>query len=145
IVGVGLIGGSIAMALKGRGTARSVIGVGRSASRLQEARDRGIIDEGFVELAVAARRSDLLVFRTPVARIAAGVREAAAACRPGTLITDAGSVKGSICRDLSEELRSGVEFVGAHPLAGSEKQGFEFAEATLFEDRVCVVTPVTTT
>jgi len=145
IVGVGLIGGSIAMALKGRGTARSVIGVGRSASRLQEARDRGIIDEGLLELSVAAYRSDLLVFCTPVDRIAAGVREAAAACRPGTLITDAGSVKGSICRDLSEELPSGVEFVGAHPLAGSEKQGFEFAEATLFEDRVCVVTPVTTT
>lgn len=142
IVGVGLIGGSIGLALKSRGMARSVIGVGRSQSRLDEASRRGIIDEPIADLSQAARRADFLIFCTPVDRIVAGVREAAGACRPGTLITDAGSVKCPICRELEREIGSGTQFVGAHPLAGSEKQGFEFADARLFENRVCVVTPV---
>ena len=145
IVGVGLIGGSIGLALKSRSIARTVIGVGRDPARLQEAQRRGIIDERFLRLAEGARHADLVVFCTPVDRIVAGVREAAAACRTGTLITDAGSVKGSICRELAAGPAEGVEFVGSHPLAGSEKQGFEFADAKLFENRVCVVTPVSTT
>ncbi|MBI3865422.1 MAG: prephenate dehydrogenase/arogenate dehydrogenase family protein [Planctomycetia bacterium] len=141
IVGVGLIGGSIALAAKQRRTALKVIGVGRNAARLAEASRRGIIDDAASDLASAARLADLIIFCTPVDRIAVGVREAAAVCRPGTLITDAGSTKGEICRDLAVGLPQGVEFVGAHPLAGSEQQGFEHASASLFENRVCVVTP----
>ncbi|MGE5191706.1 MAG: prephenate dehydrogenase [Deltaproteobacteria bacterium] len=142
VVGVGLIGGSIALAVKARGLARAVLGVGRNGNRLEEARRRGVIDESVVDLRAAARRADLLMFCAPVDRIAAAVRDAAAACRPGTLLTDAGSVKACLCRDLASGLPKGVEFVGAHPLAGSEKQGFEHADARLFEKRICVMTPV---
>ncbi|HEY3968094.1 MAG TPA: prephenate dehydrogenase/arogenate dehydrogenase family protein [Planctomycetaceae bacterium] len=145
IVGVGLIGGSIALAIKQHAEAHTVIGVGRSASRLAEARRRGIIDEATIDLAAAARQSDLLIFCTPVDRIVSGVREAALACRPGTVITDAGSVKGGICRDLAAGLPQGVAFVGSHPLAGSEQQGFEHADGKLFENRMCVVTPLPAT
>jgi len=140
IVGVGLIGGSLGAALRKRGLAR-VIGVGRNAERLKEAQRAGVIEEAEVELRAAAARSDLIVFCTPVDRIVTGVREAAAACRPGTLLTDAGSVKVTICESLAAGLPQGVTFIGSHPLAGSEKQGFEHADSELYKDRVCVITP----
>jgi prephenate dehydrogenase len=142
VIGVGLVGGSIARAAKAHGLARSVVGVGRNLARLEEARRRGIIDEATVDAAVAARRAGLLVFCTPVDRIVEGVRAAAGASPSGGLVTDAGSVKGCICRPLAQGLPRGVEFVGSHPLAGSERQGFEHADARLFENRVCVVAPV---
>ncbi len=142
IVGIGLIGGSVALAAKTRRLAKTVIGVGRDARRLEVARLRGIIDEASVDLAAAGSRAQLLVFCTPVDRIPAGIREAAASCQPGTLITDVGSVKGCLYRDLDEGLPGAVEFIGAHPLAGSEKQGFEYADERLFENRICVVTPL---
>ncbi|MGQ0634440.1 MAG: prephenate dehydrogenase [Planctomycetaceae bacterium] len=144
IAGVGLIGGSIAAALKQRGLCRRVMGVGRNAERLAEARQRGLLDEASVNLVAAAARADLLVFCTPVDRIVPAVQEAAPACRPGTIITDAGSTKQEICRRLATALPAGIEFVGSHPLAGSEKQGFENADANLFAGRICVVTPVPT-
>ncbi|MFN0054279.1 MAG: prephenate dehydrogenase [Planctomycetales bacterium] len=141
IVGVGLIGGSLAAAAKAKRLARVVIGVGRNSQRLEQARQQGLIDEGTSDLGAAASRADLMVFCTPVDRIANQVREAAPRCRPGTLITDAGSVKGTICQTVGAVPASGVAFVGSHPLAGSEKQGFEFADPRLFDGRVCVVTP----
>lgn len=141
IVGVGLIGGSIGLALKKRGFRGPIIGVGRSAERLAAARDAGVIGE-FATEANAAARADLIIFCTPVDRIAEGVVQLASHCLAGALITDAGSVKGSICRELHGRMPDGVTFIGSHPLAGSEKQGFEHADADLFEDRVCVVTPV---
>lgn len=142
VVGVGLIGGSLAGAIRSRRISSKVIGVGRDRARLSVARDAGLVDDISTDLITAASRSDLLVFCTPVDRVVAGVREAAGASLPGTLITDAGSVKGSICRPLETGLPGGVEFIGSHPLAGSEKQGFEHADPQLFDRRVCVVTPV---
>lgn len=145
VVGVGLIGGSIAAALRSRGFRGRVVGVGRSLQRLQAARDRGLIDEATTDLAETARRCRFLVFCTPVDRIVAGVRAAAAHAQPGTLCTDAGSVKGPICEALSCGLPPGITFIGSHPLAGSEQQGCEHADASLFAGRVCVVTPTETT
>jgi cyclohexadieny/prephenate dehydrogenase len=145
IVGVGLIGGSLAAAIKQRQRGATIIGVGRAPARLAKARQAGLIDEAATDLGAAAAKSDLLIFCTPVDRIVAGIREAANRCRPGTLITDAGSVKGTICRDLGAGLPTGIEFVGSHPLAGSEKQGFEHADPQLFVGRVCVLTPIGTT
>jgi prephenate dehydrogenase len=141
IVGVGLIGGSIALAAKERRISSLILGVGRDNQRLGQAGIQGIIDVGYTDLNEAAEQADLIIFCTPVDRIVAGVREAAQACQPGTIITDVGSVKGPICRELASGLPAGVEFVGSHPLAGSEKQGFENAKRYLFENRVCVVTP----
>ncbi|HUQ70039.1 MAG TPA: prephenate dehydrogenase [Planctomycetaceae bacterium] len=145
IVGVGLIGGSLAAAIKQRGLARRVVGVGRSAERLEAARNAGLIDDLSTNLAEAARDAQLVIVCTPVDRIVADVRAAAAVMPAGSLITDAGSVKGVICDSLSDLSAGAVTFIGSHPLAGSEKQGFEHACATLFDQRVCVITPTATT
>ena len=141
IVGVGLIGGSIAAALKARGVCEQIIGVGRSEDRLQRAQKLGLLDAGSTSIEDAAAKSDLLIFCTPVDRIVAGVQQAGPHCRPGTVLTDAGSIKTAICVPLASTLPGEVEFIGSHPLAGSEKSGFEHAEADLFEGSLCVVTP----
>lgn len=135
IVGVGLIGGSIAAALKSRGYAGKIIGSGRDRSRLEAARQAGLLDE----ITTDPPQATLVVVCTPVDRIVKDVRSVTAIASPGTAITDAGSVKGSICRELTAGLPDGVTFVGAHPLAGSEKQGFEHAEAGLFVDALCAI------
>lgn len=140
VVGVGLLGGSIAAGAKARRMVGRVIGIGRDAARLEQARQHGLIDAASTEMAAAAE-ADLVVICTPVDRIVADVRKVAAICRSGTLITDVGSVKGSICWDLATGLPPGIDFIGSHPLAGSEKSGFEAADADLLEGRVCVVTP----
>ena len=141
IVGVGLIGGSIAAGLKQRAPTTRIIGVGRSASKLQSAVARGWLDEVTEETRQAASKSDLVIFCTPVDRIVAGVHEAALASQPGTLLTDVGSVKGEICRELMTGLPDKIEFLGGHPLAGSEKTGYEFSDPNLYAGRVCVLTP----
>jgi prephenate dehydrogenase len=141
IVGVGLIGGSVGLAARERGVARHVLGVGRSSTTLDTACRLGAITAGTCDLADAARQSDLLVFCTPVDQIAGQVRTAAAVCRPGTLLTDAGSTKDTIVRSLDGTLPPHVAFVGGHPLAGSEKRGPEHARADLFDGRVVVLTP----
>jgi prephenate dehydrogenase len=142
IVGVGLIGGSLAAALKRRGVAARVIGVGRNRERLEQARAAGLVDEFSTDLSDAAGRSQCVVVCTPVDRIVADVRQAAARMPAGSLVTDAGSVKGVICRELADLSAGRVTFIGSHPLAGSEKQGFEHASPTLFEERLCVLTPL---
>lgn len=141
IVGVGLIGGSIAAAVKARNPAVRVLGVGRNPAKLAGAVERGWLDDISANLSDAARQSDLIVFCTPVDKVVSGVREAAAACRCNTLITDAGSTKAEICESLQTGLPPGVEFIGSHPLAGSEKNGYEHADPQLFADRVCILTP----
>jgi prephenate dehydrogenase len=138
IVGVGLIGGSLAAALRQRRLARQVIGVGRDPARLEQVRAAGLIDAASTDLARSAARADVIVFCTPVDRVAAGVREAAKHVRPGTLLTDAGSVKQPICDALFDV----PNFIGSHPIAGSHRQGFEAADAGLFDGRMCVITPL---
>lgn len=139
VVGVGLIGGSVGLAAKRGAATRRVIGIGRNPATLAEARTLGAIDDASSELA-AIRDADLVVFCTPVDQIARQALEAAPHGKPGCLFTDAGSTKAGIVRDLEAEL-TGVPFVGAHPLAGSEKSGVAHARANLFDGRVCVVTP----
>ncbi|MBA3314755.1 MAG: prephenate dehydrogenase/arogenate dehydrogenase family protein [Planctomycetota bacterium] len=140
IDGVGLIGGSIAAAVKSRGLCRLVLGFGRSAGRLEIAREEGLIDDCSTDYRAAAK-VDLLVCCLPVDRIGDAVRSAAKYMRPGTTVTDAGSVKVAVCAEIGSEPAPGIAFVGSHPLAGSEKQGFEHADAGLFAGRTCIVTP----
>jgi cyclohexadieny/prephenate dehydrogenase len=140
IVGVGLIGGSIALAARRRGVAGRIVGIDRHAETLDHALRDGILDEAHADLTAAAI-ADLVLFCTPVDGIAAQVIEAAAHCRPGTLLSDAGSTKAAILRDVSGRLPPGIEFVGSHPLAGSEKHGPEHASAYLLEGRLVIVTP----
>lgn len=140
VIGVGLIGGSIGAAAKARGAAQAVIGLGRNRVRLEAARRAGVIDRVATEPAAIAE-AELIVVCTPVDRIAADVVALALHAKPGAIFTDAGSVKGTICTALAGKLPAGVTFVGSHPLAGSEKAGFEHADANLFAGRVCIVTP----
>ena len=142
IVGVGLIGGSIAAALRKRNLCSKIIGVGRNAEKLAPAVTRGLIDTIETDVATVSAVSDLVIFCTPVDRIVSAVRAAAQTSREGTLLTDVGSVKSGICRELEGTLANGVTFIGSHPLAGSEKSGFEHADPDLFIGRVCVMTPV---
>jgi prephenate dehydrogenase len=141
IVGVGLIGGSIALAARKRRLAEHIVGVGRRPEALRQAVSQRLIDEATGELAGAARQADLMVFCTPVDCIADQVLAAAPACKAGTLITDAGSTKARIVQALEGRLPAGVDFVGSHPLAGSEKRGWEHADAALFQDRLTLLTP----
>jgi len=141
IIGVGLIGGSVGMALRKRGLARNVIGVGRTEGRLRIAHKRGAITSTTTDLALGVRNAELIVVCTPVAHVVDYVRTASKSCPPRTLITDAGSTKGGICETLSSGLDGDCTFVGSHPLAGSEKSGPEFAQGDLFEGRLTVVTP----
>lgn len=141
IVGVGLLGGSLGLAAKRRGVAERVVGTGRTQAGLDRARQLGAIDAGTLDLPAAVRQAEVAVFCTPVDRIPEQVLEAAPGCTPGTLLTDVGSTKGVIVKQLEGRLPSGVAFVGSHPLAGSEKRGPEFADPDLFQDRLTIVTP----
>jgi prephenate dehydrogenase len=136
IVGVGLIGGSIARALKQRGLATKVTGLGRNRERLAAAKTAGVIDQ-FATSAADLRGVSLAVICTPVDRIADDVR-AVHRHAPEALITDAGSVKGALCQALADL----PNFVGSHPMAGSERGGWEHSRADLFVGKVCAVTPL---
>jgi prephenate dehydrogenase len=141
IIGVGLIGGSVGLAAKARGVARRVVGVGRDARNLARAVERGAIDAFDTDPAEGVRLADLVVVCTPVDRVAETVLRLAPHCRDGAIVTDAGSTKAALVGDIERGLRDGVHFVGAHPIAGSEKTGVEHARADLFDGRATVVTP----
>jgi prephenate dehydrogenase len=145
IVGVGLIGGSIGLAIKQRRLAERVVGVGRHEASLQRAQAAGAIDESCLDLIEAVRRAEFAVFCTPVDRIAEQMLKAGPECAPGTLLTDAGSTKAAIVRAVDGRLPKGISFVGSHPLAGSEKRGPENAAANLFENKLTIVTPTSQT
>jgi prephenate dehydrogenase len=141
IVGVGLIGGSIGLALKTRNAAARVVGIGRDRARLDEAVRLGAIDEGTTDLAAGVAGAEAAVVCTPVDRIAADVRALAEAGPRDLLITDAGSTKYRIVMDVERHAAARSRFVAAHPIAGSERQGAAFGRADLFEGRPCVLTP----
>ncbi|HUY33886.1 MAG TPA: prephenate dehydrogenase/arogenate dehydrogenase family protein [Pirellulales bacterium] len=145
IVGVGLIGGSIGMALRARGLARHVVGIGRRAGSLRTARQMGAVTRTTLDLARGVAHADLVIVCTPVGRIAADVRAAALACRAGALITDVGSTKAEIVASLEGELPRQTRFVGSHPLAGGERSGPAAATADLLVDRAVIVTPTVAT
>lgn len=141
IVGVGLIGGSIGLALRKRDLSERVVGIGRSEQRLAKALALGAVTSTTMSIAEGVSSADLVIVCTPVGEIADHVLQAADAAPRHALLTDAGSTKGSIVAKVEAALPKGKRFVGSHPLAGAEKNGVDFARADLFEDRVVVVTP----
>jgi prephenate dehydrogenase len=145
IVGAGLIGGSIGLALRERGLADSVIGIGRRQQSLRTARRVGAVTNTTVDLEKGVAEADLVIVCTPVGRIVEDARRAAAAAREGTLITDAGSTKRTIVEALDADLPRGCRFLGSHPIAGSEKTGASHARADLFVGRLTVLTPTKNT
>lgn len=141
IVGVGLIGASIGLAIRERKLAAHVVGVGRTKKTLDKAKVLGAVDEVTTSLARGVKQAQLTIFCTPVEQIAAQVLAAAAHVPVGALMTDAGSTKEAIVAAVGGQLPRSVQFIGSHPLAGSEKNGPAHARADLLVGRVVVVTP----
>ncbi len=139
IVGVGLIGGSVGLAARARGVAGRVVGVDRDEATIAKAVALGAIDAGTTSLAEGVANSSLVVVCTPVDRIADVILAAAPHVRPGTRFTDGGSTKAGIVSALQGKLPANVEYIAAHPLAGSEKAGAEYGRADMFQNRVTVV------
>jgi prephenate dehydrogenase len=132
IVGVGLMGGSLALALRHRGIAATVCGVDADAETLRTAQEIGAIDEGFTDLAEGVREANLVVFAVPVSLVVPLMEQAAPFISPNAIITDLASVKAQIM-PVGERL-FGTRFVSSHPMAGSEKKGITAARADLFEN-----------
>ena len=141
ILGVGLIGASFALALKKRGLCGSVTGFGRNGSNLAKAKDRGVIDSFDLDPVGASADSDLVLFAMHAGSFPETAKRIAGSLRKGTIVTDVGSVKGSLVYEMENILSLNASFVGAHPIAGGEKSGIETADAELFEGRRCIITP----
>lgn len=141
IVGVGLIGGSIGLALRERQLADEVVGVGRRQLSLNQALNRGAISSGTLDLAEGVAGAEVVIVATPVASVGDDVCAALAAAPHEALVTDVGSTKASICLAIEQADTDSSNFVGSHPLAGDHRSGPDFARADLLEGKVVVVTP----
>ena len=145
IVGVGLIGGSLGMILKRQGLADRVVGVGRSLSNLELAVQRGAIDVFERDPKAAMKGAELVVLATPVESYATHLKEWGSVLEPGTIVSDVGSVKGSLVEQVESLVPAGVRFVGAHPIAGKETSGVVAGSVDLFTGALCIITPTADT
>jgi prephenate dehydrogenase len=142
LVGVGLLGGSLGLALKRRRLAGEVCGFVRRKASVGECRRVGAVDWATLELWKAVSGADLVVLCTPLAQMRELVEQMVPSLKRGAIVTDVGSVKGSVVRELEGMVAgAGGHFVGSHPMAGAEKMGVAAAREDLFERAVCVVTP----
>ncbi len=141
IVGLGLIGGSLAAAFKRKNVAARLLGVDQ-AEVLTQASERGLIDDGFAPEARAAAlaEADLVILATPIRTILDLLREIGPELKPGALVTDVGSTKARVVATAREHLPPGVYFLGGHPMTGSEKSGVAHADPLLFENAAYVLT-----
>ena len=141
VIGVGLLGASLAKACKERDLVEEVVGYGRNRENLEKARALKIIDYCPADLAEAVKDADLIVLCTPVTTIIPLIQNMIASIRPGALITDVGSVKEPIVKEAEKLVPKGVFFVGSHPIAGGENSGLEASTANLYQGAKCIVTP----
>ncbi|HSA90679.1 MAG TPA: prephenate dehydrogenase/arogenate dehydrogenase family protein [Burkholderiales bacterium] len=143
VIGVGLIGGSFALALKQAGAVSHVVGVGRNPANLKAALERGIIDSTAPDAAAAARGADLVLVATPVAQFTEIFKVLAGSLGAKTLVTDGGSTKRDVIAAARKALGAEIaRFVPAHPIAGAEKSGATAASADLFRGKRVVLTPL---
>ncbi|MDQ3439549.1 MAG: prephenate dehydrogenase [Planctomycetota bacterium] len=141
IIGVGLLGGSIGLAVKSAGMPCRVVGYGHRRSTLEKALASGAIDESAGSPADAVQGADLVILCTPVGLFRQNLTDIAPGLSQGAIVTDVGSTKRSVVRHAAELLPNHVKFVGSHPMAGSEKRGVDFARADLFQGARCILTP----
>ena len=141
IIGVGLLGASLAKACKGRGLVDEITGYGRNCENLRKAKDLKIIDHYSGDLSEAVSDADLVVLCTPVSTIVPLIQSLVSQVQPGTIITDVGSVKESVVHSADKLMPEGIFFVGSHPIAGGENSGLESSTASLYQDAKCIVTP----
>lgn len=140
ILGVGLLGGSISKALKARGLTSQVVGWGRSEEKLRQASSAGILDLASTDIVDAAKDCDLVIAATPIQQIVPSLLQAAGTAANECLFLDVGSTKATVAAD-SEQHFFAANFCPSHPIAGSEKSGWEFAREDLFEQKCVVLTP----
>jgi prephenate dehydrogenase len=142
IIGVGLLGGSIGLAVRQRGLAREVAGYVRRAASLKDCKKAGAVDYATTDLLAAVSDADLVILCTPLAQMRALTEQLLPALKRGAIVTDVGSVKAEVVRELDSALKkSGSHFVGSHPMAGGEKMGVRAAKADLFVNAACIITP----
>ncbi len=145
IIGVGLMGGSLALAIKKGELAGTVLGVDQQPHQLEKAVARGAIDAYTCEPAEGVQGADLVVLATPVGMFETIIRQVAPRLSSGCIVTDVGSTKGALVGQIESMLPGTAFFVGGHPIAGKEKSGIEAASMDLFKGARCILTPTSRT
>lgn len=141
LIGFGLIGGSIARAARAQGLAGEIVTTARSAATRARVRELGIVDHVVNTNAEAVKDADLVILSIPVGACGPAAAEIAPHLKPGAIVSDVGSVKGMVLRDMSAHLPKAVHFIPAHPVAGTEHSGPDSGFAELFINRWCILTP----
>jgi prephenate dehydrogenase len=142
IVGVGLLGGSIGLAVRRRRLAGEVAGYVRRAASLKDCERAAAVDYATTDLLAAVSNADFVILCTPLAQMRSLAEQILPALKRGAIVTDVGSVKAGVVRELESVIaKAGAHFVGSHPMAGGEKMGVLAARADLFDHAVCIVTP----
>jgi len=141
LIGLGLIGSSLSHAMRRHGLARSIAGHAQSEGTRDTALRIGLVGSAYATAAEAVRDADLVILCAPIGVCGRLAQEMAPSLRPGAIVTDVGSVKGAIVRDVGPHIPAGVHFIPGHPIAGTEHSGPESGFAELFDGRWCVLTP----
>jgi cyclohexadieny/prephenate dehydrogenase len=141
LIGFGLIGGSIARAARAQGLAGEIVTTARSAKTRARVEELGIVDRVIETNAEAVKDADLVILCIPVGACGPVAEEIASHLKPGAIVSDVGSVKGAVVRDMAPYLPDNVHFIPAHPVAGTEHSGPDSGFAELFIDRWCILTP----
>lgn len=139
VIGVGLLGGSLGLALKQRRMAETIRGVGHRQKSLDAALEIGAIDTGHLEPETAVQDADLIVLCTPAALVPPFLDQIRPHCKAGAVITDVASTKETICAHARDTWPTPLQFIGSHPMAGSEKSGPEHADPLLYQDAITFV------
>ncbi len=142
LIGIGLIGGSIALEARKRGLARTIVAATRSAETAATANRLKLTDHCGRDIAAAVKDADLVIVCTPVGACGPAAKAMAPALKPGAIVSDVGSVKQTVIADMAPHLPKTVHFVPAHPVAGTEHSGPEAAIHDLFQGRWCILTPL---
>ena len=141
LIGFGLIGGSIARAARAQGLAKEIVTTARSEKTRARVMELGVVDRVVETNAAAAEGADLVILCIPVGACGAVAAEIAGHLKPGAIVSDVGSVKAAVVKDMAPHLPAGVHFVPAHPVAGTEHSGPDSGFAELFINRWCILTP----
>jgi cyclohexadieny/prephenate dehydrogenase len=141
LIGAGLIGGSIARAARAQGAARSIVVTARTAATRKRVAELGFADQVVESNAAAVEGADLVIVCIPVSASGAAAKEIGPHLMAGATVSDVGSVKGAVLRDMAPHLPDGVHFIPAHPVAGTEHSGPDSGFAELFVNRWCILTP----
>jgi len=145
IIGVGLIGGSLGLAIKRKKLSNKVIGVGRRKSSISSAKKKGAIDEATLDIGKGVRESDLVIIATPINKVIDIAKKVVKHLPVGAILLDVASTKSNIVLEIEKIVPPYVSYIGTHPIAGSEKKGVKFAEDTMFDNANCIITPTSRT